>query len=156
MARTLIVKKLDPSAFLPTRAHVSDAGLDLYANKDVFIPHGETLIIETGISIGLPEGTFGKIEDRSSLAAKGLRTGAGVVDKGYEGEIKVVLHNFSNTSHWHGGMERKGYCITKGDRIAQLVVLKCELLEVVEQTSGNINNIEVNNRGQFGFGSSGQ
>src|ERR1035437_2753504 len=94
------VKLLHEKAQLPKRSSENAAGLDLYACEDVFIPVGETRLIPLGIAIKL-QGRYGvipylKIEDRSGMAVKGLRTGAGVVDYDYRGEIKVVMHNLNN------------------------------------------------------------
>ena len=91
----LKVKLLSKNAVLPTRNLKTDAGIDLYASEDVFIPQGTTKVVKTDVAIQVPEGMVGKIEDRSSLASKGLRTGGGVVDCGYAGEVKVVIHNLT-------------------------------------------------------------
>lgn len=142
------VFKLSPLAKIPTRANPTDAGLDLYAVETTFIGTEKTVIVKTGIALNIPEGFIGKIEDRSSLASKGLRTGAGVIDAGYTGEVGVVLHNLNNTdaaSH-HG----RGYLIEKGQKIAQVVIYKVETPKV-EQVS----ELWSSDRGSGGFGSSG-
>ena len=84
--KTVQVFLRDENAIPPTRNKHTDAGLDLYAAEDRFIELGSTAVIKTSISVNVPEGYVGKIEDRSGLASKGLRTGAGVVDCGYTGE----------------------------------------------------------------------
>jgi dUTP pyrophosphatase len=78
--KTIQVLLRDERAIAPSRNKSTDAGLDLYSIEDKFIELGTTAVIRTGISVNVPEGMVGKIEDRSSLAAKGLRTGAGVID----------------------------------------------------------------------------
>ena len=147
------VYKLDKDAKLPTRAHNSDAGLDLFANETVYLELGSTNTISTGIAIHIAPGSMGKIEDRSSLASKGLRTGGGIVDSGYSGEVKVVIHNFSaNTSRIYGaGKENTGMWIQKGDKIAQLVISKIEIAPVIETTI-----LWDSPRSNKGFGSSGK
>lgn len=142
--KSLQVKKLHAEAILPSRAHEWDAGLDLYALHSVFIPLGGTVKIATGIAINIPEGYYTQIQDRSGLASKGLRTGAGVVDHGYHGELLVVMHNLA----YEG--EDDGYHVKAGDRVAQMVVHKIEL-PVVEEVAFEAET----ERGTKGFGSSG-
>lgn len=148
--QTLKVFKLDERAILPTRAYPTDAGLDLYSLEDVFLPEGSTKVIKTGIAIHTPIGHVLKIEDRSGLALKGLRTGAGVVDSDYSGEIGVVMHNLSNNSA-AGAYDSydRGYYIKKGDKIAQALLYKVETPEIEE-----IKELWNSNRGQNGWGSS--
>ena len=156
--KTLKIKKLVEHATLPTRGHSTDAGLDLYAVEDIFIPQGVTTKISTGIAADIPEGYFIKIEDRSSMAIKGLRTGAGIVDSGYQGEMCVVLHNFScqidlECAHQEGfgTIYQSGYRIRSGDKIAQMIVHKIELPEVEE-----IDGFDVTERSTSGWGSTGR
>lgn len=145
------IMKLHPEAKSPTRAHSTDAGLDLYALESVFIPVGGTAKIQTGIAVGIPEGYVGKIEDRSSMATKGLRTGGGVVDCGYTGDVTVVLHNLNNRHHYfpqYGG--EAGYQVNAGEKIAQLLVYQVNL-DAVEVVESLVNS----DRSQNGFGSTG-
>lgn len=140
--------KLSPLAKPPTRANQTDAGLDLYAVETTFIGVGKTVVVKTGIAIKVPEGFVGKVEDRSSLASKGLRTGAGVIDAGYTGEVGVVIHNMNNAdaSDHHG----RGFLIEKGQKIAQMLLYKVETPEVEEADE-----LWTSERGSNGFGSSG-
>jgi len=142
------VLRLNESAVLPTRTNPTDAGLDLYASESVFITRGETKLIKTDISVRIPPGYVGKIEDRSSMAVKGLRTGAGIIDAGYNGEVKIVIHNISNINDWFSST--RGYLVEAGQKIAQLLIYKVETPKVVEvKLSWN------SERGDKGFGSSG-
>src|SRR5574343_1021178 len=84
----LKVKKLRDDAFLPS-TRVGDAGYDLYAVEDVFLPQGKTIVIKTGIAIQPPENMYAQIQDRSSMAIKSIRVLGGVVDEIYRGEIGV-------------------------------------------------------------------
>lgn len=156
------VYKFDEKAKLPTRANYTDAGLDLFSNEEVFIQLGETITISTGVAVHIPKGSVGKIEDRSSLAAKGLRTGGGVIDAGFNGEIKIVLHNFSakdaykplpldemSCPHQKYQKERMGTLINLHDAIAQLLVYKVENVPAVETKI-----LWDSKRGAEGFGSS--
>ena len=134
------VKKLFPTARVPTKGSDKAAGNDLYANKGTEILAREQAVIGTGIAIGLPHNTYGRIAPRSGLVVKHrLATNARVIDADYRGEIKVVLVNQGN----------QPYRVEKGDQIAQLIIEKInnqKLQEVVE--------IDHTKRGTQGFGSS--
>lgn len=148
------IKKLHENAKLPTRANPTDAGYDLYSVEDVFIPLGQTRIVKTGIAIELDPSDklkFLKIEDRSSMAAKGLRTGAGVVDVAYRGEIGVVIHNLTAKDYRDPVLFEAGYRIQAGDKIAQGIIhtIEVEPVEWADQ-------ISTTDRGQGGFGSTGR
>lgn len=151
------VKKLSPEAQIPTRAESGSNGYDLYAVEDSFIPQGKTAIVDTGIAIDLTGENYApnlmpyfEIKDRSGLASKGLRTGAGVVDYSYRGPVKVVIHNLNNTTIYDTKTDKHGYLIKKGDRIAQgiiqlSVIQNMEVVEELTETERNAN----------GFGSTG-
>lgn len=125
-------------ANVPTFAHGADAARDLAANETAHIKPGETLAIGTGVSIvgGLPRGWAGLVLSRSGLALKGVvvANSPGLVDPGYTGEIKVLLHNRG----------RRTYTVDKGARIAQFMVIPC---------AGGTG--ETSMRGGNGFGSTG-
>lgn len=149
------IYKFDKDAKTPTRANYTDAGLDLYCNESVFLPLGKTLAISTGIGIHVPKGSTGKVEDRSSLALSGLRTGGGIIDAGYSGEIRVVMHNLNKSDSFrydvHTGNNEHGTWIVKGDKIAQFLLYKVETAPAIET-----NILWNSERGNSGFGSSGQ
>lgn len=140
--------KLFNTSIAPTRNKETDAGIDLYAIESTFVQVGKTATVRTGVAINIPEGHVGKIEDRSSMASKGLRTGGGVVDSGYSGEVIIVIHNLNNAdaSHYHG----RGYLIERGQKIAQLLIYKVETPELEETDV-----LWTSERGSNGFGSSG-
>jgi len=129
---------------IPTKAHKTDEGYDLYSNENIAIRPGETVKISTGICLGLPEGYWAKIYDRSSMAAKGLLVGGGVIDMGYRGEVLVCMTNLSN------GLEDDTYLINKGDKIAQFVLKRHNHKDIVE-----VDSLDETERGEKGFGSSG-
>ena len=135
------VKKLDPTAVIPTRANAHDAGYDLYALEDLEIgPHNQKLV-KTGVSMAIPKGYVGLIWPRSGLAHKhGLDVFAGVIDAGYRGDIGVILYN-SKLDH---------YKIKKGERIAQILFQKIEGFELVE-----VSELNKTDRDADGFGSTG-
>lgn len=138
------VKRLDPGLPLPMRAHAGDAGADLYAAEDVTLQPGERALVGTGIAIALPIGTVGLIHPRSGLAAKhGLTVvnAPGTVDAEYRGELKVCLLNTDL---------REPIEITRGMRIAQLVVQRVELVEFAE-----VDELDDTARGAGGYGSTG-
>ncbi|PRP87718.1 hypothetical protein PROFUN_02418 [Planoprotostelium fungivorum] len=119
----LKVKRLSPDAILPVRASALAAGYDLSAAHDhVIEPHGKT-IVKTDLAIAVPEGTYGRIACRSSLAWKNhLDVGAGVIDADYRGNVGVVLFNHSNVP----------FQVVKGERIAQLVLERIHTPQVLE------------------------
>ena len=142
------VKKLYEDAIIPTKGSASAAGWDLYAhlpsNTTMEIKPHETVKIGTGVAVSLPDHTFGAIAARSGLATKqGLAPAnkLGIVDEDYRGEIIVALHNHSNETRY----------VENEDRIAQLIIIpyipvNLEIVDELEQT----------NRGDGGFGSSGE
>lgn len=90
----LLIKRLVPSAQLPTRGSPLAAGYDLYASSASVVPAGGKALVSTGLSIAVPEGTYGRVAPRSGLASKwSIHTGAGVVDADYRGEVFVLLFN---------------------------------------------------------------
>lgn len=138
------VKKLAKDAVIPQRAHADDAGVDLSSAEDVVLAPGQRALVGTGIAIALPAGTVGLVHPRSGLAfKKGLSivNAPGTIDAGYRGELKVCLINLDPTN----AVE-----ITKGDRIAQLVVQKVELSPMVE-----VDELDETERGAGGHGSTG-
>ena len=139
----LPVKKLSPEAQLPTRAHDTDAGFDLYSPIGVNISVGATVTIPTKLAISLPENTVGLIYPRSSLGTRHgivLANTVGVIDSGYRGEIMLVVTN-------HGD---RPYTIHSGDRVAQLIVTPYYAPDVVE-----VDALPDSDRGAGGFGSTG-
>lgn len=135
--------KLNEKAIIPTRNLKTDCGLDLYALDDVILYRGETVLVRTGIAVNVPEGFIGKLEDRSSLARKGLKVSGGVIDPGYQGDVSVLLTLIGGYNH--------EYRINAGDKIAQLLLFKVETPEVnVVECLWN------SERGTNGFGSSGK
>ncbi|MFD9547526.1 dUTP diphosphatase [Nocardia salmonicida] len=138
------LRRLDPGIPVPTRAHPGDAGVDLCTTEDVIIEPGERVLVGTGIAIALPVGTVGLIHPRSGLAAKaGLSVvnTPGTVDAGYRGEIKVCLINHD---------PRTAIELRRGDRIAQLLVQRVELVDFAE-----VDDLDDTARGTGGYGSSG-
>lgn len=146
---TIKVKRLTETAILPTRASEGDAGLDLYADVKADIITGRVTKVSTGISVEIPYGYVGLVHPRSGLAAKeGITVvnAPGTIDAGYRGEVMVLLTSIDDK---HGG-SIFGYHVKPGERIAQLVIQKVELPEVVE-----VEELSDSVRGAGGFGSTG-
>ncbi len=140
----LRVRRLDDRARLPTRAYPGDAGLDLYALEPAELGPGERAAIRTGIAVEIPEGQAGLVLPRSGLASRhgiALVNAPGLIDSGYRGEIRVLLLNTD---------VRAPFAIARGDRIAQLVLVRVETPDVVEAPA-----LALSVRGAGGFGSSG-
>ena len=140
------IKKINKNAIIPTRGSEQAAGYDLYActkSSTIIMPHN-TVKIETGISMELPDGYFGAIFARSGLATKqGLRpaNAVGVVDSDYRGNIIVALHNDTDEPQTINPMER----------IAQLVIMPYLAVEFDE-----VDELSDTERGDGGFGSTGR
>ncbi|EGX52822.1 hypothetical protein AOL_s00007g158 [Orbilia oligospora ATCC 24927] len=138
----LHIKKLNDKARAPTRGSAFAAGYDLYASEDTVVPKGGKVLVETGLSMAVPEGTYGRIAPRSGLASKNfIDTGAGVIDADYRGPVKILLFNHSDVD----------FEIKEGDRVAQLILERIYTPEVVV-----VENLEESVRGAGGFGSSGR
>ncbi|MFM7127155.1 MAG: dUTP diphosphatase [Actinomycetota bacterium] len=139
------IVRLDPDLELPSYAHAGDAGLDLRAREDAVVPAaGGRVLVPTGIALALPPGYAGFVLPRSGLALKHGVTvvnSPGLIDCAYRGEIKVVVLNTDPQS---------SYRITRGDRIAQLVVQR-----VAEVRWREVDSLDDNDRGG-GFGHSGR
>lgn len=155
------IQKLNGFYALPFRANEGDAGYDLYAAKDMVIGPMEREIVPTGISIEIPKGFYGRIAPRSGLAVRaGIDVLAGVIDSGYRGEVGVVLLNTNlpevlfNKSKQASAYEsafgsRNKFTISRGDRIAQLIIEKCHSIEWENK------DLSDSKRGKEGFGASG-
>ena len=141
---TLPVRLTHPHAEPPTRAHPTDAGLDLAASETTHIAPGVVTLVPTGVAVAIPEGHVGLLAARSSLAAKKAMTlanGVGIIDSDYRGEIKVPIVSLDGCHN----------LIQAGQKIAQLIILPIALptIEVVAELPESA-------RGLGGFGSSGE
>ena len=134
---------------MPARAHDGDAGVDLYSAVDVLLPPGERALVPTGVAVAIPHGMVGLIHPRSGLASRvglSIVNSPGTVDAGYRGEIKVALINLDPS---------QPIAIKRADRIAQLLVQRVELPELVEVASFDEAGLAHTTRGAGGHGSSG-
>lgn len=134
---------LDEGAYIPERAHKTDAGLDLKTREKVTIWGGCSHIFDTGVHIEMPPGCYGKIESKSGLNVKqSIVSCGGVIDEGYTGSIRVKLYNLSNYS----------YTFEPGDKIAQLIIQPY----IVEDGFEIVDSLTATERGDDGFGSTGK
>lgn len=142
----ILIKKLTETAKIPARGSQEAAGVDLYADiaEDIIISPHQTVKIGTGLSMKLPDGTFGAIFARSGLATKkGLRPSncCGVCDSDYRGEYIVALHNDTNSMQ----------IVKPGERIAQMILLPYIAMNFLE-----VDELDKTERGAGGFGSTGE
>jgi dUTP pyrophosphatase len=141
----MLVQILDDALPQPARAHEDDAGLDLVAREAATLyPGAGPVVVPTGVAVAIPPGYCGLVCPRSGLAARhgvGVLNGPGVVDAGYRGEIRVVLHCV-------GPDEVR---VARGDRIAQLLVVPAAApaLSFVAELPDSV-------RAANGFGSTGR
>lgn len=127
---------------MPTKAHDSDAGFDLYTREDVVVFGESDAIIDTGVHMSIPNGYVGFVKAKSGLSVKHqIEHGAGVVDAGYTGSICVHLYNHNGTR----------YKFKSGEKVAQIVILPIPCVEL-----NLVNTLEDSERGSNGFGSSGK
>lgn len=133
--------KLESWAICPTRAHETDAGLDLYAACDQVVPAHGSAVFDTGVHVQLPPFTAGMLKSKSGLNVKYNITSDGVIDVGYTGSICVKLYNHGFDS----------FQVRKGDKISQLVVVDIQTphIQIVDH-------LEETERGDAGFGSTGR
>jgi dUTP pyrophosphatase len=140
-----LIEKLHNDAFILTKATDGSAGYDIKAFEDGVVPAMGSALIGTNIRLGIPVNHYGRVASRSGLACKhNIEVGAGVIDRDYHGELKVLLRNFSNVD----------YSFKRGDRIAQIIIEQYRNLKirVVENLPGLVGRTERNDNG---FGSSG-
>jgi len=137
----LKIERLSNGAKLPTKAHLGDAGYDLYSSDYYSIaPYGQALV-STGIKMAIPAGHVGLIWDKSSIASNGIKTMGGVIDESYRGEIIVVVKNLSEID----------FNIVPGQKVAQILIQKVADFEISEEEIS-----DSTERQAGGFGSSGK
>lgn len=143
----LLIKKTQNAKDLPLPKFMTagSAGMDLFANveNEIIVNQGSFKLIPTGIAITLPVGFEAQIRPRSGLAVKygiSIVNTPGTIDSDYRGEINVIMINFGD----------KPFVINRGDRIAQMVINKIEIPEIIE-----VDCLEETQRGVGGFGSTG-
>lgn len=140
----LRIQQLDLNLLIPGHAHEGDAGIDLRSRIDFSLAPGERKRVPTGVAVEIPAGHAGLVLPRSGLADKhgiALVNSPGLIDSGYRGEIQVILVNLDVA---------RETAFSRGDRIAQLMVVRYEPVEVKV-----VDSLTSSSRGSRGFGSSG-
>jgi dUTP pyrophosphatase len=141
------LQQLDAALPPPAYAREGDAGADLVARTDAVLPcRGGRAVIPTGSAVAIPTGHAGLVLPRSGLAARhGLTclNAPGLIDAGYRGEIQVILVNHD---------PEVDYAVSRGDRIAQLVIIRVEQAAFTLVGEGGL---EESQRGSGGFGHTG-
>ena len=136
--------KLTTTAITPTRGTPGSAGLDLYADCDMLVTSGASVMVGTGIAVEIPPGNVGLVTIRSSVGKAGvaLANSVGIIDSDYRGEVKLCLTYTAGSG---------GHYIRKGNAIAQLVIMPVVMMEPVQ-----VDALSTTERGAGGFGSTGK
>jgi dUTP pyrophosphatase len=133
--------KLDVGAFMPERAHETDAGADIRTPYGFMLePHSQS-VVHTGVHIETPHGYASVIKSKSGLNIKHDIISDGLVDEGFDGEILVKLYNLGSTGHY----------FNRGDKITQIVIVPVEYAEFTQ-----VDEIAGGERGSDGYGSTGR
>lgn len=138
---TYIENGVERAAKAPSRAHSTDAGLDLYAMHGGLVRAGQAATFNTGVHIQLPEGTAGILMPKSGMMTHHDLLTFGIVDEGYTGEVLVHIFNCGS----------EDYSVHAGDKISQMLIVPVlyEPVEIVDELTGG-------ERGNNGFGSTGR
>lgn len=135
---------IENGAYMPQKAHTTDAGFDIRTPIEVVVEPRSSAIIDTGVHMEIPEGYVGMLKSKSGLNVKSGILSEGVIDAGFTGSIVAKLYNNSDTpKHFD-----------KGDKITQIVIMPIPFVELEEVD--NLGEFEASERGADGFGSSGR
>lgn len=142
----LLIQQKSKQSKAPTKAHITDAGFDLYLPEAVELDEGIPALVDLDISLAIPEGYFGLITPRSSMANRRvlLANTVGIVDSGYRGNIKVALIYMPSKEM------TKSIFIDAGERVAQIIIIPHYQFGMVPTES-----LDDTERGEGGFGSTG-
>ena len=133
--------KLDNGAYMPEKAHETDAGYDIRTPHSFLLRRSDMVMVHTGIHVNIPVGFYGELASKSGLCRDSeITTEAGIIDSGYTGEICVILKS---------GMKQRYF--EAGDKITQLIIhelpyTELEAVDILPHTD----------RGADGFGSTGK
>ena len=147
------IQRITPTAKIPTRAHDTDTGYDLYADSIKFGLHNNQIIVHTGIAVQPDTGYYVEVFPRSSVAKKyaQLANSVGIIDESYTGEIILVFNGIPEYEASDGKFYSKHFEIAVGEKIAQLVVRKRIDADFIE-----VSYLDNTIRGDGGFGSTGK
>lgn len=132
---------LESDAYMPERAHATDAGADLRSRDNKIVPAHSSATFDTGVHIALPPNTVGFLKSKSGLNVKKNLISTGVIDEEYTGSIVVKLYNLGN----------EDVQIERGDKITQLLVMPVQYVKFTQMDS-----LDSTDRGDNGFGSTGK
>lgn len=141
---------------LPTKAHQSDAGFDVYATEDITLFPGQVKKTPLNIRLKLPQSSWAEITTKSGLGSKGQLVYAGVIDQEYRGIVHVIMTNVNLIE----GLDEDGVplmrttpiVIKKGEKVAQMIMNPYSDQYYIEQ----VQTLDTNTvRGEGGFGSTG-
>jgi dUTP pyrophosphatase len=136
------IKRLSPGSELPTRAHRTDAGFDLYASANVVVPARDRVLVPTDIAMEIPDGYFGLVTGRSGLTIReGIVGEVGIIDSCYRGGIGIMMFSHKDVD----------YEILQGTRCGQIVFLPLAEIDGFEECD----ELDDTDRSVGGFGSSG-
>lgn len=133
--------QLDCGAIMPTRAHDTDIGFDLYATEPMEIPPGGCAVFDTGVHMEIPRGWAGLLVSKSGLYIVHDITSTGLIDPGYTGSVRVKLTNLGADT----------YKVERGDKISQIV-----FIEACTPSLTLVDRLDPTERGDNGFGSTGR
>jgi len=150
---TIKIKRLTPTAKIPSRAFVTDTGYDVYADRLEFGLHNNQIIVHTGIAVQPEPGYYVEVYPRSSVAKKyaQLANSVGIIDETYTGEIILVFNGIPEHMSSDGVFYSKHFGISVGEKIAQLIVRKRIDADFIE-----VDELGWTPRGDGGFGSTGK
>lgn len=131
---------LDEGAFVPKRAHPTDAGLDIFAISDGIVRARKSAVFHTGVHVELPNEIMGDVRPKSGMMFNRDILTFGTVDEGYDGEVLVKMFNLGD----------EDYNVRRGDKITQLATVR-----VVYEPPEIVNKVNSGERGSNGFGSTG-
>ncbi len=134
------IKKIYPNTKLPFYAKEGDVALDMFSREEGVIDPGERAVFHTGFALEFPNGYAAVVKDKSGVAKNGIATIGGVFDAGYRGEYNAQLINLSD----------KPYKVEVGDKVAQLMIIPVEIVELEE-----VDELSETERGEGRFGSTG-
>ena len=141
--------QLDPGAFMPTKAHDTDAGFDLYLKENIPLCIGIYNLINTGVHFAIPAGWEGQIRPRSSSSIRYIDVAFGTIDSGYTGSVGIYVKYMP--SDYYLSKHGSPLLLKKGERIAQIVFNQ---VPNVNLELGDVTGLQTE-RGANGFGSSG-
>lgn len=146
------IKKLYEDSILPTKAHATDAGYDLYANSKFYDNDGN-IVYGSGVAMEIPQGYVGLVFPRSSNAKKDLllSNSVGIIDSGYRGEISFKFKIFYPHVEYHGFIHDMSTDYKVGERIGQIIIMPYPDVEFVE-----VEELSDSERGDGCYGSSGK